>query len=503
MSQVVVSTECPSCSGPLDFSEGANAIRCPSCGSDLLVTGRKQVLSYWVAPKVKGDVAGAVARTGRLEARVADARLFFVPFYRLTGHDFQWQDVPPRPEPESPAFPGIGESLGGGRESGPPEIDIPVGAMLGWGADLLLGRRAGDVVRDFLGAPRKPERSLDLAGLTAARPGPGLDAPDGQIECLDRYVEKTFPAADLAALGVASLGVRAQVLRVSLFERSALAALGTVVAPQLAPDRAMVQGLSAPGFQHVIYRQVLGRILSVIYFPFWVVELAQGGERWLTVVDGVAESIVQPRAPVSLREALERPAIDEPPTVGLRPLVCPNCGWALPLQPEDVILFCGSCHRAWQIHGVELADVPHEIADMRPDAAEPGPLAGAIYLPFWQIEAAGAADVPLAWVPAFRYRRLKTLHDLAARLTAKPPVYRPWTGERPAVRGCFYDAEDAALLARFAAAGRQRTPGGVKAAAEAEPAFAGARLTWIPFTRDSRSLRDPATGFALQETLLG
>jgi hypothetical protein len=71
------------------------------------------------------------------------------------------------------------------------------------------------------------------------------------------------------------------------------------------------------------------------------------------------------------------------------------------------------------------------------------------------------------------------------------------------VRGCFYDAEDAALLARFAAAGRQRTPGGVKAAAEAEPAFAGARLTWIPFTRDSRSLRDPATGFALQETLLG
>ena len=94
MSQVVVSTECPTCSGPLDLSEGANAIRCPSCGSNLLVTGRKQVLSYWVAPKVKAEVAGAVARTGRLEARVAGARLFFVPFYRLTGHDFQWQDVP-------------------------------------------------------------------------------------------------------------------------------------------------------------------------------------------------------------------------------------------------------------------------------------------------------------------------------------------------------------------------------------------------------------------------
>ena len=210
------------------------------------------------------------------------------------------------------------------------------------------------------------------------------------MQFLDRYVEKTFPAADLADLGVASLGVRAQVLRVSLFERSALAALGTIVAPQLTPERATAQGLSARGFEHVIYRQVLGRILSVIYFPFWVVELARDGERWLTVVDAVAESVVQPRAPLSLREALERPATDEARTVGLRPLVCPNCGGALPVEPDDVIFFCGSCHRAWQIHGVELGDMPHEIADVRPDAASPGPAAGAIYLPFWQLDPAGA-----------------------------------------------------------------------------------------------------------------
>lgn len=507
MSQVVVSTECPTCSGPLDFSEGANAIRCPSCGSNLLVTGRKQVLSYWVAPKVKAEVAGAVARTGRLEARVAGARLFFVPFYRLTGHDFQWQDVPPKPEPESPAFPGMGEGLGAGRDSDGPEIDIPLGSVLGWGADVLLGRKAGDVVRDLLDAPRKPEPSIDLTVLSATRattrPTPTRSAPDGQVQFLDRYVEKTFPAADLAALGVSSLGVRAQVLRVALFERPALAALGTIVAPQLAPEPAMAQGLAARGFEHVVYRQVLGRVLSVIYFPFWVVELAQAAERWLTVVDAVAESVVQPRAPLSLYEALERPASEEPRTVGLRPLVCPNCGWALPMEPDDVIFFCGSCHRAWQIHGADLTDMPHEVADVRPDAASPGPAAGTIYLPFWQLEPAGGTDAPHAWAPAFRYRRLKVLHDLAARLTAKPPVYRPWTGERPAGHGCFYDAEDAALLARFAAAGRRRTPREVKAAALTEPVFGGARLTWIPFARESQSLRDPSTGLALQEALLG
>jgi hypothetical protein len=43
----------------------------------------------------------------------------------------------------------------------------------------------------------------------------------------------------------------------------------------------------------------------------------------------------------------------------------------------------------------------------------------------------------------------------------------------------------------------------VKAAAEAEPAFTGARLTWLPFRREARSLIDPSTGLALQEGLLG
>ncbi|HEY7869529.1 MAG TPA: hypothetical protein VIF59_09890 [Methylomirabilota bacterium] len=495
MSQVVVSTECPSCGGPLDFSEGVNALRCPSCGSDLLVTGRKQVLSYWVRPKIKADVAGAAARTGRLQARVARARLYFVPFYRLTGHDFQWQDVPPRPTPATPIFPRGGESE-------PPEIDVPLGSVIGWGADLLLGRKAGDVVRDLLDEPRRPERPLDLVVLSAPPPSTMNDTAERQVQFLDRYVEKSFPAADLPDLGVVSLGVRAQVLRVSLFERAALAELGAIVATGIPPERAMTQGLAARGYQHVIYRQVLGRVLSLIYVPFWVVELAQDAERWLTVVDAVAETVVTPRAPLTLYEALDREDTAEPRTVGLRPLVCPNCGWALPVTPEDVIFCCPSCHRAWQIHGAELTDMPHEIADLRLEAAQPGPTDDLVYLPFWRLDASGPGE-GVAWAPAFGCRRLKMLHDLAARLTAKPPVYRPWTGERPPLHGCFYDAEDAVSLARFAAVGRGRTPRAVQAAAEAEPAFTDARLTWLPFRREGQSLLDPSTGLALPETLLG
>ena len=495
MSQVVVSTECPTCSGPLDFSEGTNAIRCPSCGSTLLVTGRKQVLTYWVAPRIRADVAGAVARTGRLQAPVAGSELFFVPFYRLTGHDFQWQETLPQPAPER-AVPSMLFG-GGGAVADGPEIDSPLGAILSWGADSLLGIRAGDVVRDMLGEPRtsaSPVEPISLATLGPTKPS----SPDSTVQLLDRYVETSFPAAELSGLGVASLGVRTQALPVSLFRREALDSLGAIVRIQTDEVTALRQGLAARGFEHVVYRQVLGRILSVIYFPFWVIEMTESAERWLTVVDAVAESIVQPRAPIALREALVPQPSGDLRTVGFRPLVCPNCGWALPPETDDVIFLCPSCSRAWRIHGADLTEMAYEIAQVR-TVAEPA--AALVHLPFWRLEPA-AAGSQTAWVPAFRCRRLKILHDLATRFTARPPVYQAGTGERPSGRGCFYDAEDAGLLARFAAAGRRRTPDAVKAAVADEPNFTSARLVWIPFKREGQSLIDPFSGLALQEALL-
>jgi hypothetical protein len=221
------------------------------------------------------------------------------------------------------------------------------------------------------------------------------------------------------------------------------------------------------------------------------------------VVDAVAESVVQPRAPLALYDALARAATEDSRTVGLRPLVCPNCGGDLPVEPDDVIFFCITCSRAWQIHGTDLTETPHEIAQVASKSPPAGRAADLVYLPFWRLDSAAAGAGGPAWVPAFRYRRLKALQDLAARFTAKPPAYEPWTGERPTVHGCFYDVEDAVLLARFTAAGRRRTPDAVRAAAKDEPKFQGAQLTWIPFRREGQSLLDPFAGLALQGGLLG
>ena len=238
MSQLVVSTECPTCSGPLDFSEGSNAIRCPSCGSRLLVTGRKQVLS-WVKPKIRADVAGAAARTGRLEARVARTQLYFVPFYRLTGHDFQWQDVPPRPAPDDGAFPSM--VLGGGdRAVDRPEIEIPIGSMLGWGADLLLGRQGGRRgARPARRATQAGDSPRPAASALLAPPRPATTASgEAAVQFLERYVEKSFPAADVPGLGLHSLGVRHPgVARGRCSSRKRSATLGIIVPAPARPRR--------------------------------------------------------------------------------------------------------------------------------------------------------------------------------------------------------------------------------------------------------------------------
>ncbi|MFB3108177.1 MAG: hypothetical protein ACE1ZE_02275, partial [Candidatus Binatia bacterium] len=108
-SHLVVSTECPLCGAPLDFTEGSNAVRCLHCRSNLLVTGRKQVLSYYVAPKM--DAQGALAKLTAAKKqsgaryRVIKKQLYFIPYYRLTGHDFRWEVPPDKPKRERTVHP--------------------------------------------------------------------------------------------------------------------------------------------------------------------------------------------------------------------------------------------------------------------------------------------------------------------------------------------------------------------------------------------------------------
>jgi hypothetical protein len=288
-------------------------------------------------------------------------------------------------------------------------------------------------------------------------------------------------------------------LRLRLFHRETLEADGRIVAATTSPEVALAQGLKT-ALLNVLYRQVLNRTLSMIYFPFWVVEGERRGRRYLTLVDGVVRTVAMLDASPTLHTVLHRPLAVNPHVIGFRPLICPNCGWDLPVKPDNVIFCCSSCNRAWQIAGQELSEVPYQIAEKpRRDLQDP-----LQYLPFWVLQASTSKlGSQRFFVPAFRYRRLKFLSDLAMNLLRQQPAYAVTHDATLNLHGCCYDQEDAARLARFIAAGsRTQNPEELRALQNEQISISTATLTWFPFRDQGYSLVEPFTQTSIPRQLL-
>lgn len=497
-SRLTVSTGCPACGAPLDFTEGSHAIQCGHCRSRLLVTGRKQLLSYFISPKL--DVHRAVAKAllalkeEGVECRVIEPRLYFIPYYRLTGHDFLWEKSAPKPKIEPIDLSAFSPD--------PPQADLTM--TLQAASDFLgdlweIGKKMYRGEDEPLSEPDESkstepiERKQPVVDLR--RKGAAPASEEEEMTFRDRYVEKNFIACDLKGWGAYSLGVRAAVLRLELFRKEVLEEQGTIVGVTLSSEEALRQGMRKAEPENVLYRQVLGRVLSLIYFPFWVIRVQRQGEDRLVFLDAVSERAIHSDAPISLLEFLGRPASGEAATVGFRPLTCPNCGWDLPFDPEDILFFCTSCARGWQIEGSALSPIDYQVAAL-PDGA-----AASRYLPFWVLQAEVEGN-PSArfFLPAFRYRRLKLLGDLAKRLSKSQPVYTVSTAPFVPSQGGCYDSEDAASLARFTWAGMRGTQ--EMKTPEEKPFFVRSiSLTWFPFQIEGNALRDPFTGISLPQNL--
>lgn len=475
-STLLVSSECPTCGAPLDFMEGSNAVQCAHCKSNLLVTGRKQILSYFVRPKL--DIHRGVARTMIAHkeeghpCRVINPQLYFIPYYRLIGHDFRWENKPvdhhsdPVQEPET-------SILGAGNS---------------W-SNLIFGTNRL--------TPIKPDPTPELVMLHDA-----IHTKEShEVLFQDQYVEKNFIASKCKDLGVYSLGVRPSVLKLELFGKSVLETLGKVVMPDMSTEEAFERGMKTAGGQNFLFRQVLGWMLSIVYFPFWVMEVEIEGERSLTVLDAISESVIQLKTPFSQLESLSHPLTEEPTVIRFRPLVCPNCGWDLSVQREDVIFFCNSCKRPWQILGDALTEVASQVI-LSPSPLKEGQIK---YLPFWIIESAPSeSGIVRYFLPGFRYRRLKTLADLAAALTKKKPSYSLTDQQEVDANGCYYDQEDAINLAKVTEAGLLlKTLEGKFSAQNVQITSNRIALSWLPFRAEGDSLIDPFAGFTLSRSLLG
>jgi DNA-directed RNA polymerase subunit RPC12/RpoP len=453
MSQpALVSTSCPTCAAPLEFGEGSNAIACRHCGSRLLVTGRGQVLSYCLPARVdQRDAAGEALRAlqrGAAAARIRAATLYWVPYYRMSGHDLRWEYGAADPEPP-------GE--------------------------------------------RKKRRRWWLPGSMGEEEcEAGAEAPP-RLQLRDRYIERNFVACDLESVALYSLGVRPAVLRLELFRRDRLAPGSRIVAATLSPAEAFQHGLKTTGLAAAVYRQVLGLVLSIVYHPYWVVETTRATETVRTIVDATGGKVTQLEAAASLDEVLNRDLPSEPRTAGFRPLVCPNCGWDLPLRPDDVIALCAACRRGWQIRGDDLREVASCLAIVT--QSDNG---ARRHLPFWVLSARPPGEAPIRFhVPAFRYRRLKFLVDLARALAQKEPAYTTAADTPEKGEGCFYDRDDAARLASFVYAGWDAAPERRVAVLERDGlVMEEAQLTWLPYRIERDALIDPFTGRGFYRTML-
>ena len=324
---------------------------------------------------------------------------------------------------------------------------------------------------------------------SAAEQPPDLEGSGLDLE--ERHVERNFLACAWDGLGLYSLGVRPGALRLSLFRQETVAPLGRVVSAETAPDAALAHALRTADTGRVVHRAVLGGLLSLVYYPYWVATLAGGGPERLAIVDAVGGTVATAGASPALRDRLERREEAGRDTVEFRPLVCPNCGWDLPPDGTLVVFFCPTCARAWEVSAERLEPVPAHLV------ALPSPRPDVIHLPVWRVDVAapGGPATPLL-VPAFRYRGLRLLVALATRLTRARPALPPADAEvrdAKSIAGAHLDRADALALARVVAFGLD--PG---RAAELQPRDAS--LVWLPFETAGGALREPRTGFALPAT---
>lgn len=520
MNRLVISTECPTCGAPLDFSEGSNAVTCGHCRSNLLVTGRRQILSYYVAPRLDERKASALAamaqrNLGNTTFRTLRSQLYFIPYYRMTGQDFGWEEPAIKPVAEEDIA--LDQTLES--ERGDPSRMFRY-ETTSWGDNTTLFEAAGELLGDFFKTTFTSKvvkvTSTDKTPLTGCeshtshmplRTSSQIKRASlyekGEVTLNDRYIEKNFLACDMTGVGLYSLGIRPAVLKLELLRKEAVGETGRLVCATLAADAALEVGTKTATNPSLLYRQVIGKVLSIIYFPFWVHEMESRGRSVATIIDAVAQTVIRPDAPTAIYKALECVFTTDPKIIGFRPLTCPNCGWDFPVRPDDTIFFCNTCKKAWELFEQELREIAFEVF------SSPGRNSASQvqHLPFWIVASQDAEGKPFRYyIPAFRYRRLKMLLDLALSFSRIQPKFSPSATVddiQQNLSGCYYDSRDAIMLAQFTDAALKADNIEAYRAHSADSIVTnGVSLAWIPFEVRGPDLVAPFAQICIPRNLL-
>jgi hypothetical protein len=106
-------------------------------------------------------------------------------------------------------------------------------------------------------------------------------------------------------------------------------------------------------------------------------------------------------------------------------------------------------------------------------------------------------------MPAFRYRRLKFLLDLGLKISRLQPSYKVRRARDLELSGCYYDNEDAAVLAQFVRIIlNARGVDEFRTNDHDTLPLSGALLTWVPFRAGVASLSSPFGNISIPKNLL-
>jgi DNA-directed RNA polymerase subunit RPC12/RpoP len=239
---------CTSCGGALEIDEGVTNLACGYCGTAVAVVGERGVARRMVRERLDREAALAAVRKWftsgyrkepalRRHAKMVETFLAWFPFVRT-------------------------------------EMDV-VGWALGY---TTTRRKKGDRVAE----QRRPE--------------------ERQIE---RSFDRTVPAADMAEFGVARVDLRGD--HVEPLDLDVLRARGMVFRPVRAPaeeaerleQQALEEAATDASPDRVTYRWTapLGRRVTLVYYPMWVVRFAFRSRYYQVLVDAEDGSIAWGKAP--------------------------------------------------------------------------------------------------------------------------------------------------------------------------------------------------------------
>ena len=248
MPRVLTGLGCTSCGGALEVDEGVTNVVCGYCGTPVAVVGERGIARRMVRERIDRQAALASVRRWfasgvrkepalRRQAKIVETFLAWFPFVRV-------------------------------------EVDV-VGWVLGYSTGRR--KRGNRWVED-----RKPE--------------------ERQIE---RSFDWTSPAAEMAEFGVERIDLSGD--RVEPLDLDLLRARGMVFRPVLAPseeaDRAervaVEEAASAAAPDRVTYRWLapLGRRVTLVYYPLWVVRFGFRNRFYQVLVDAEDGRIAWGKAP--------------------------------------------------------------------------------------------------------------------------------------------------------------------------------------------------------------